>query len=107
MGHTIAEKIIAKHAGKKEVFPGDMVMAKVDLVLANDITAPLAIKVLEEHGIDKVFDNEKIALVMDHFTPAKDIKAATQVKYVREFARKHNIKHYYDCLLYTSPSPRD
>ncbi len=96
MGHTIAEKIIAAHAGKKEVFPGDMVMAKVDLVLANDITAPLAIKVLEEHGINKVFDPEKIALVMDHFTPPKDIKAATQVKYVREFARKHGIKHYYD-----------
>jgi len=96
MGHTIAEKILADHAGKKEVYPGDMIMAKVDLVLANDITAPLSIRILEEYGINKVFSKEKIALVMDHFTPAKDIKSATQVKYVREFARKFGIKHYYE-----------
>ena len=74
MGHTIAEKIIAAHAGKKEVFPGDMVMAKVDLVLANDITAPLAIKVLEEHGIDKVFDPEKNRLGNGPLHPRKGYK---------------------------------
>lgn len=96
MGMTITEKIIAKHAGKDSVRADELVMAKLDMVLGNDITAPLAINEFEKAGFDKVFDNEKIAMVMDHFVPCKDIKSATQVKQSREFARKHNIKHYYD-----------
>lgn len=96
MGMTITEKILAAHAGKEYVEPGELIEAKVDLVLGNDITAPIAIKEFEELGIDKVFDNEKIALIPDHFTPNKDIKSAEQVKILREFARKYNIIHFYD-----------
>lgn len=95
MGMTITEKIIAKHAGKKEVYPGELVTAKVDLVMANDVTAPLAIKVLEKYGIDRVFDPERIALVLSHFVPAKDIKSAEQAKIVREFVKKHGIKWFF------------
>jgi len=71
-------------------------MAKVDLCLANDVTAPIAIKEFEKTGIEKVFDNEKIALVPDHFTPNKDINSAEQAKLLRDFAKKHNIKHYFE-----------
>ena len=93
---TITQKILAAHAGKEHVEPGELIEAKVDLVLGNDITAPIAIKEFEELGIQKVFDNEKIALIPDHFTPNKDIKSAEQVKVLREFARKYNIIHFYD-----------
>lgn len=93
---TMTEKIIAKHTGKASVKADELVMAKLDLVLGNDITSAMAIKEFEKAGFDKVFDNEKIALVMDHFVPCKDIKSATQVKISRDFAKKHNIKHYYD-----------
>jgi len=93
---TITQKILAAHAGKERVEPGELIEAKVDLVLGNDITAPIAIKEFEELGIQKVFDNEKIALIPDHFTPNKDIKSAEQVKILREFARKYNIIHFYD-----------
>jgi 3-isopropylmalate/(R)-2-methylmalate dehydratase large subunit len=93
---TIVEKILAQHSENKTVSPGDLVFAKVDVILANDITAPVAIKEFNKIGVDKVFDNERIALIPDHFTPNKDIKAATQAKMVREFARKHNLKHYYE-----------
>ncbi len=96
MGMTITEKILADHAGKKEVFPGELIMAKVDLCLANDVTAPIAIKEFEKTGFEKVFDNEKIALVPDHFTPNKDINSAEQAKLLRDFAKKHNIKHYFE-----------
>jgi len=96
MGMTITQKILAAHAGKEHVEPGELIEAKVDLVLGNDITAPIAIKEFEELGIQKVFDNEKIALIPDHFTPNKDIKSAEQVKVLREFARKYNIIHFYD-----------
>jgi 3-isopropylmalate/(R)-2-methylmalate dehydratase large subunit len=96
MGMTITQKILAAHAGKERVEPGELIEAKVDLVLGNDITAPIAIKEFEELGIQKVFDNEKIALIPDHFTPNKDIKSAEQVKILREFARKYNIIHFYD-----------
>lgn len=96
MGMTMTEKIIAKHAGKESVHADELVMAKLDIVLGNDITAPLAIDEFEKAGFENVFDNEKIALVMDHFVPCKDIKSATQVKKTRDFARKYNIKHYYD-----------
>jgi len=92
---TITQKILAEHAGKKEVYPGELITCKVDIALANDVTAPIAIKRLEEAGIDKVWDREKIALVPDHFTPAKDIKSAEQVKMMRIFAKKHNIKHFW------------
>jgi 3-isopropylmalate/(R)-2-methylmalate dehydratase large subunit len=93
---TMAEKILAEKCGKFCVEPGELVEVPVDLTLANDITAPLAIKVFEKTGINKVFDSEKIALVMDHFTPNKDIKSAQQVKLCREFAKKYGIVHYYE-----------
>ncbi|MCX8123860.1 MAG: 3-isopropylmalate dehydratase large subunit [Spirochaetes bacterium] len=96
MGMTITQKILAAHAGKEYVEPGELIEAKVDLVLGNDITAPIAIKEFEELGIGKVFDNEKIALIPDHFTPNKDIKSAEQVKILREFAKKYGIVHFYD-----------
>jgi 3-isopropylmalate/(R)-2-methylmalate dehydratase large subunit len=95
MGMTITEKIIADHAGKKEVKPGDLVTVKIDLAMANDVTAPLAIKILEKYHIDKVFDPERIALVLSHFVPAKDIKSAEQAKMVRDFAKKHNIRWFF------------
>ncbi len=96
MGMTITEKILAAHAGKNAVEPGELIEANVDLVLGNDITAPIAIKEFRDLGIKKVFDNEKIALIPDHFTPNKDIKSAEQVKVLREFAREQNIRHFYD-----------
>jgi 3-isopropylmalate/(R)-2-methylmalate dehydratase large subunit len=96
MGLTIAEKILAVHTGKECVSPGEIINAKVDLVLANDITAPIAIKEFEKLGVKEVFDREKIALVPDHFTPQKDIKAAEQCKILRDFAKKYRIKHYFE-----------
>jgi len=96
MPQTITEKIIAKHTEEAAIKAGDIVSAKVDLVLANDITAPLAIKELEEAGISSVFDAEKIALVPDHFIPNKDIASAEQAKLLRNFAKKHNIKNYFE-----------
>ena len=89
MGSTITEKILARAAGRDEVQAGDIIEAKVDLALANDITAPLAIAEFEKAGFTKVWDPARIALVPDHFTPNKDIKAAGQSKKMREFARKH------------------
>lgn len=96
MGMTITEKILAAHAGKKEVKPGAFIEANLDLLLANDITAPLAIKEFERVGADKVFDREKIALVPDHFTPNRDARAAEQCRLLRDFARKQKIKHYFE-----------
>ena len=96
MGMTITEKIIAAHAGKDYVEPGELVTVKVDLAIANDITAPLAIKQLEKYGIDKVHDPNKIALVMDHFFPPKDIMSAQQIKISRDFAKKMGIKNYFE-----------
>ena len=93
---TITEKILAAHAGKQEVKPGELINARVDLVLGNDITAPVAIKEFARIGVDKVFDPEAIALVPDHFTPNKDIKSAEQAKMVREFAKKYGIVHYFE-----------
>jgi len=95
MGMTITEKIIADHAGKKEVKPGDLATVKIDLAMANDVTAPLAIKILEKYHIDKVFDPERVALVLSHFVPAKDIKSAEQAKIVRDFAKRHNIRWFF------------
>ncbi len=96
MGMTITEKILAAHAGKEFVEPGELIEARVDLLLGNDITAPIAIKEFKELGINTVFDNEKIALIPDHFTPNKDIKSAEQVKMLRDFAHKFAITHFYD-----------
>lgn len=96
MGMTLTEKIIAEHSGVDNVKPGDLLQAKVDLALANDITAPLAIKVFDEIGRDDVFDREKIALVPDHFVPNKDIPSAAQAKILRDFARKYKIKNYFE-----------
>ena len=95
-GMTLAEKILAHKLGLPKVSAGELVEVPVDLTLANDITGPLAIKVFESTCINKVFDPEKIALVMDHFTPNKDIKSAEQVRICREFAKKYGIKHYYE-----------
>ena len=96
MSMTITEKIIAYKSEQESVKAGEIVSVSVDLVLANDITAPLAIKELEKNGIDNVFDKNKIALVPDHFAPNKDIEAAEQCKIVRDFARDKNIEHYFE-----------
>jgi len=96
MGMTMTQKILAKHAGLDEVRAGQLIMAKLDLVLGNDITSPVAINEFEAAGFDKVFDKSKIAMVMDHFTPNKDIKAATQCKQCRAFAKRFDLDNYYD-----------
>ena len=95
MGMNMTEKILARHAGLESVSAGQLIFCKLDMVLANDVTAPPAIKEFEKIG-KPVFDNTKIALVPDHFTPNKDIKAAGLTKTVREFARKHQIKNYFE-----------
>ena len=95
MGMTMSEKILAKHAGLERVEAGQLVTCKLDMVLANDITAPPSIKIFESIG-RPVFDKEKIALVPDHFQPAKDIKSAELAKIVRDFAVKHEIVHYFE-----------
>ena len=95
MGMNMTEKILAKHAGLDSVTAGQLIFCQLDMVLANDVTAPPAIKEFEKIG-RPVFDNTKIALVPDHFTPNKDIKAAALAKTVREFAKKHQIKNYFE-----------
>ena len=96
MGMTMTQKILAAHAGLDKVAAGDLIEAKLDLVLGNDVTTPVAINELDKFEKKTVFDNEKIALVMDHFTPNKDIKSAEHVKQVRDFAKANNIKNYFD-----------
>ncbi|MBN1627644.1 MAG: 3-isopropylmalate dehydratase large subunit [Deltaproteobacteria bacterium] len=96
MGMTITEKILAAHSGNDVVRPGDILQADVDMALANDVTAPLAIKVFEEIGKENVFNRDKIALVPDHFVPNKDIPSARQAKMMREFAAKYGIKNYFE-----------
>ncbi|KAF0208454.1 MAG: 3-isopropylmalate dehydratase large [Actinobacteria bacterium] len=93
---TITEKILAAHAGLDEVEPGQLINCALDLVLANDVTAPIAIKEFRKIGVDTVWDAEKIALVPDHYTPNKDIKSAEQAKMMREFVREQGISHYYE-----------
>lgn len=93
---TITEKILAAHANKKEISPGELINARVDLILANDITAPIAISEFKKIGAKSVFNKEKVALVPDHFTPAKDIKAAEQCRILREFSREYDISHYFE-----------
>lgn len=96
MAMTMTQKILARHAGLDSVAAGQLIEANLDLTLANDITGPVAIREMEKAGFDKVFDRAKIALVMDHFAPNKDIKSAQQCLECREFARKHEIVHFYD-----------
>ncbi|GLI52033.1 3-isopropylmalate dehydratase large subunit [Tepidanaerobacter syntrophicus] len=96
MGMTITEKILANHAGKNFVEPGELIMADVDLALANDITGPVAIEEFKKAGGEKVFNQEKVALIPDHFAPNKDIKSAELCKSLREFAKEQNILHYYE-----------
>lgn len=96
MGMTITERILAKHAGKERVEPGELIMAQVDLVLSNDITGPVAIEEFEKAGGREVFDKSKIALIPDHFAPNKDIKSAQLCKTLREFAKDQDIEHYYE-----------
>ena len=96
MGMTMTQKILAAHAGLDSVKAGQLIMADLDMVLANDITAPVAIKEFEKAGAACVRCKDKISLVMDHFTPNKDIKAACQVKLTREFAEKQGIEHFFD-----------
>ena len=93
---TITEKILAKHAGVKEVLPGQLINAKVDIALGNDITAPIAIHEFKRIGAKKVFNRNKVVLVPDHFTPNKDIKSATQVKILRDFAKEQKLTHYFE-----------
>ncbi|QGP91479.1 2,3-dimethylmalate dehydratase large subunit [Neomoorella glycerini] len=96
MGMTITEKILAAHAGLEHVEPGQLINAKVDLALGNDITAPLAIQEFKKLGLKKVFDPERVVLVPDHFTPAKDIKSAEQAKILRDFAREQGLTNYFE-----------
>ncbi len=96
MPMTISEKIIAAHAGVKQVAPGQFVEAEPDVVLANDVTAPLAIKEFEAAGAKKVCDAKRVILTPDHFTPAKDVRSAEQVKVMREFARRQKIAHFFE-----------
>ena len=96
MGMTMSQKILAAHAGLEEVKAGQLINAKLDMVLGNDVTSPVAINVFEQNGAAAVFDNTKIAMIMDHFTPNKDIKAAEQCKTVREFAGTQKISNYFE-----------
>ena len=96
MGMTLTQKILAAHAGLAEVKAGQLINAKLDIVLGNDITTPVAINEFERAGFDRVFDKEHIAIVLDHFVPNKDIKSATQSKQCREFANKYDILNFYD-----------
>jgi len=96
MGMTVTEKILAAHADLPEVVPGQLIMARVDLALANDITAPVAIREFARMGVKEVFDATRIALVPDHFTPNKDISSAEQARLVRDFAREQGIVHYFE-----------
>ena len=96
MGSTATQKILAKHCGKDNVKAGELIEAKIDIALGNDITAPLAIKILRELNIKNVFDKSKVVLVPDHFTPNKDIKSAEQCAIVRKFAREYDIEKYFE-----------
>ena len=96
MGMTMTQKILAAHAGLAEVKPGQLINAKLDQVLGNDITTPVAINEFEKAGFDGVFDNARINIVLDHFVPNKDIKSAQQSKQCRQFASKHDIVNFFD-----------
>ena len=95
MGMTLTEKILARAAGKESVGAGELVDAKIDIIMCHDVTTPPAISMLVEKGIDKVFDREKIVVTPDHFQPAKDVKSAELHKRLDEWAKRHDIKYYY------------
>ncbi len=96
MGMTISEKILAAHAGRSELRPGELIEATLDFALGNDITAPFAIEAFRKAGAKRVFDRERVALIPDHFTPNKDIASAMQAQLLREFAVEHQLTHYYE-----------
>ena len=96
MGMTMTQKILAAHAGLQEVVAGQLISAKLDIVLGNDITTPVAVNEFKKAGFDSVFDKDRVAIVLDHFVPNKDIKAAEQSKTCREFACAHCVSHFYD-----------
>ena len=96
MGMTMTQKILAAHAGLDSVKAGQLIMADLDMVLGNDITTPVAVTEFRKIGVKEVFDKAKVAIVPDHFTPNKDIKAAEQCKYIREFAREKDIENYFE-----------
>jgi len=96
MGYTIAEKILMAHIGKSDIKPGEFIEANVDIALGNDITAPLAIEQFKKSGTKRVFDRDKIVLVPDHFTPAKDLRSANQCKILSDFAAQQQIKNYFE-----------
>ncbi len=96
MPMTITEKILAAHAGKERVSPGEMINVRVDLVLGNDVTAPVAINEFEKIGVSDVFDRERVAIVPDHFVPSRDIKSAEQARQIKEFSRKHELANYFE-----------
>ena len=96
MGHTLAEKILAAHAGLGEVRAGQFVEVDVDVVLSNDITAPIAIREFEKLGVERVFDTDRVVMVADHFVPNKDIKSAQQCQTMRRFARQQGLTQYFD-----------
>ncbi|KPJ64542.1 3-isopropylmalate dehydratase [candidate division KD3-62 bacterium DG_56] len=96
MGQTITQKILAAHAGRDQVRPGEFIIVRPDFLVANDITAPLAIKECDRMGAERVFDPDRIALVPDHYVPNRDIRSAQQAKAMRDFARAQNIKYYFE-----------
>ena len=96
MGMTMTQKILAAHAGLDKVEAGQLIQADLDIVLGNDITTPVAVNEFKKAGFSSVFNKDKIAIVLDHFVPNKDIKAAEQSKQCREFACSHCVSHFYD-----------
>ena len=96
MGMTMTQKVLAAHSGAEKVEAGELILVNLDLVLGNDITSPVAIAEYNKLGTDRVFDNKKVTMVMDHFAPNKDIKAAEQCKMCRSFCGEQNIEHFYD-----------
>ncbi len=96
MGMTLTQKILAAHAGLESVYAGQLISAGLDMVLGNDITTPVAVNEFKKAGFDRIFDKDRVAIVLDHFVPNKDIKAAEQSKTCREFACSHCISHFYD-----------
>jgi len=96
MAMTITEKILAKHSNKKIVKPGELIDAGIDIIMCHDVTTPPAIGMLNKKGIKKVFDPNKIVVTPDHFVPNKDIQSAEMVKRIREWAKKHKIKNFYE-----------
>src|SRR3970282_2278680 len=94
MGMTLAEKILAAHSGKRAVSPGDQINVKVDLVMANDITAPIAIEQFRKLGVKQVFAKDRVILVPSHFAPAKDVASAEQCRIMRNFAKELGVVYY-------------